>query len=187
MPDGAFDPVLSQPVMIGSIDWLNKWVGHARPGARQMIGPVAMTYLVDDVVGQRVQALVGAKLLIAAWKAAAPSGDARWEWHLVRTGREVPAAWPLLVAPKSGTAAAPKARRLATDVVFEKIKAAALGGHPSPSNEDFWAACDVSSIEGVRDVLRRLERDGLIAVRREKGLRVFGIPALGIETERAKA
>lgn len=187
MPDGAIACVSSRLIVIGSIDWLNKWVGHARPGARQMIGPVAMTHLVDDVVGQRVQALVGAGLLIAAWKAVEPSGDARWEWRLVRTGRELPAAWPLLVAPKSGTAAAPKARRLATDVVFEKIKVAALGGHPSPSNEDFWAACDVSSIEGVRDVVRRLERDGLIAVRREKGLRVFSIPALAIETEGAKA
>lgn len=181
-------------INVGSIDWLNKWVGHARPGARQMIGPVAMTHLVSEGLGKRVQALVGAGLLIAVWKAVPNAKpEERWEWRLVRTGRELPAAWPLLVAPRQTSAAgakltvAPKSRLPPREVLFELIKGAALAGRPSPSNDELCSAADMANLDAVREVVRHLDRDGLIVVRREKGLRVFSIPALGVQTEGAKA
>ena len=180
-------PDASGGMMVVGVEWLDLWVGHARPGARQMIGPVAMTHMIGDGLGKRVQALVGAGLIIAAWKAVPDaSPDERWEWRLTRTGRDLPVCWPLLVPPR--TVAARPARAIpATDVVFEMIKNAALAGRPAPSNADILKHTDVASLSSASSLITHLAQKGRIVVKRAGTARVIAIPALGIETAKVPA
>jgi hypothetical protein len=92
----------------GSRAWLNMWVGHARPGARQMVGPFAETWHASagngdgtgEGLGRRVQALVGAGLLVAVWKKSRDGGEFVWHWHLTRTRAPLPAVWPALTGTR---------------------------------------------------------------------------------------
>lgn len=186
MPDSGV-----RVVQVGTIDWLNQWVGHGRPGARQMIGPVAMTHTITDGLGKRVQALVEAGLIIATWKAVAPVGsDARWEWRLIRTGRDLPAAWPML--PKQGVAscatltAKPMPRAQRADALMQVIVAAAVAGLRAPSTAEMAAKLGGCSPSTAQSLLDELERDGRIVVRRTCTAtgsgRVIRVPALDAET-----
>lgn len=174
-------------VQVGTIDWLNRWVGHARPGARQMIGPVAMTHLINDGLGKRVQALVGVGLIIATWKAVAPAGEERWEWRLSRTGRDLPACWPLLVPPRLPGSAGAQARPIVkaqTDAekLYQALMDAALADRPAPTGEIMRAILQCGGDATVDAALKVLERDGRCETLRVGRHRVFRFPDLDVAT-----
>jgi hypothetical protein len=183
MPDSGV-----RVVQAGTVDWLNQWVGHARPGARQMIGPVETTHSVPDGLGKRCQALVEAGLIIAVWKAAAPVGsDVRWEWRLSRTGRDLPACWPLLVPPRvPGSAGAqvrpiPKSQSDA-EKLYQALLDAALADRPAPTGEMMRAILQCGGDATVDAALNVLVRDGRCEMARAGRHRVFRFPDLDVAT-----
>ena len=85
---------------VDSVAMFNQWVGHARPKARQIIGPVDATGDVPEGLGRRVQDLVAAGLIVAVWKQTRDDKKRQqWEWIIVRTRTDLPACWPLLRPP----------------------------------------------------------------------------------------
>jgi hypothetical protein len=87
--------MMERTVEAGGVSWLNAWASMAVPGARLMVGPVDVTGDVRRDLADRVKALDAAGLIIAVWKSTRHG----WEWHLRRTGRDLPASWPKLPGP----------------------------------------------------------------------------------------
>lgn len=93
----------------GTVPWLTRWVGHARPGAR-MVAVISGqdTQNVSRDLADWVRALDGAGLIIALWvDASGGIGARQWEWQITRTRRDLPATWPALSMPKAGFAGVP--------------------------------------------------------------------------------
>jgi hypothetical protein len=87
-----------QPPQPGTVAWLDHWAGHARAGARMVVGPVEATGDLLPEFGQRCRALVGRGIIVAVWaRVRTPAGMA-WEWHICRTVAALPAGWPVLRA-----------------------------------------------------------------------------------------
>jgi hypothetical protein len=85
----------------GTVAWLTRWVGHARPGAVMIAArPGDMTHTVPKALADWVRALDGAGLIIAVWVSGGPEGKRDWEWRVTRTARDLPGCWPALSVPK---------------------------------------------------------------------------------------
>ena len=66
--------------------------------------------------------------------------------------------------------------------LYETIKSAALAGEVCPTNREIAQRSGLASTSTVADVLGRLHRKGVVAVKRFNRARVVALPDLGIAT-----
>jgi hypothetical protein len=165
----------------GTEQWLDMWVGHARPGARQMIGPVELTHQVPSDLGRRCQDLAAAGLIVAVWKR--PQGlRGPWEWHLHRTTLPLPPIWPQVKRPTVTLRAISASQASAAIKVLKAIERAARSGEPAPTNEEIAGLLGAASVRSGANMIAMLEQAGKIRVDRYIRSRVIHLVGLGIST-----